>query len=55
MRSIYDTRRDALRQLVQTWGGPTSLAEVKRWAKPAVVLASCSLMVDAVFIALALN
>lgn len=31
------------------------LAEVKRWAKLAVVLASCSLMIDAVFIALALN
>lgn len=27
MRSIYDTRRDALRQLMQTWGGPTSLAK----------------------------
>lgn len=27
MRSVYDQRRDNLRQLLKTWGGPTSLAK----------------------------
>lgn len=27
MRSIYDLRRDNLRELTRTWGGPTSLAK----------------------------
>lgn len=26
MKSIYDQRRANLRQLIHTWGGPTSLA-----------------------------
>lgn len=27
MQSVYDTRRDNLRQLIRAWGGPTSLAK----------------------------
>lgn len=27
MRSVYDQRRDNLRSLMKTWGGPTSLAK----------------------------
>lgn len=27
MRSIYELRRDNLRELMRTWGGPTSLAK----------------------------
>lgn len=27
MRSVYDKRRDNLRELMRTWGGPTSLAK----------------------------
>lgn len=27
MRSVYDQRRDNLRELTRTWGGPTSLAK----------------------------
>lgn len=27
MKTVYDTRRDNLRQLMKVWGGPTSLAK----------------------------
>jgi hypothetical protein len=27
MKSVFDTRRENLRQLLKTWGGPTSLAK----------------------------
>ena len=27
MKSVYDTRRDNLRELLKAWGGPTSLAK----------------------------
>lgn len=27
MKSVYDIRRDNLRQMMKTWGGPTSLAK----------------------------
>ena len=27
MRNVYETRRDNLRNLIRTWGGPTSLAK----------------------------
>lgn len=27
MKTVYDTRRDNLRQLIKVWGGPTSLAK----------------------------
>lgn len=27
MRTVYDQRRDNLRSLIRTWGGPTSLAK----------------------------
>ena len=27
MRTVFDQRRDNLRELARTWGGPTSLAK----------------------------
>lgn len=27
MKSVYDTRRDNVRALMKTWGGPSSLAK----------------------------